>query len=144
MEIKVVSEVTDRLILALEKLMSLLTGRDETITKEAIEAIISSPHSYLFVAVDDEDDILGSLTLIIYTIPTRKKAYIEDVVVDGVAQGLGLGEKLLTAAINKAKEEGVACVELTSRPFRIPANRLYQKMGFKIRETNCYQLVLFE
>lgn len=144
MEIKVVSEVTDRLILALEKLMSLLTGRDETITKEAIEAIISSPHSYLFVAVDDEDNILGSLTLIIYTIPTRKKAYIEDVVVDGVAQGLGLGEKLLTAAINKAKEEGVACVELTSRPFRIPANRLYQKMGFKIRETNCYQLVLFE
>lgn len=144
MEIKVVSEVTDRLILALEKLMSLLTGRDETITKEAIEAIISSPHSYLFVAVDDEDNILGSLTLIIYTIPTRKKAYIEDVVVDGVAQGLGLGEKLLTAAINKAKEEGVACVELTSRPFRIPANRLYQKMGFKIRETNCYQLVLLE
>ena len=144
MEIKVVSEVTDRLILALEKLMSLLTGRDETITKEAIEAIISSPHSYLFVAVDDEDNILGSLTLIIYTIPTRKKAYIEDVVVDGVAQGLGLGEKLLIAAINKAKEEGVACVELTSRPFRIPANRLYQKMGFKIRETNCYQLVLLE
>lgn len=144
MEIKVVSEVTDRLILALEKLMSLLTGRDETITKEAIEAIISSPHSYLFVAVDDEDNILGSLTLIIYTIPTRKKAYIEDVVVDGVAQGLGLGEKLLTAAINKAKEEGVACVELTSRPFRIPANRLYQKMGFKIRETNCYQLVLLD
>lgn len=144
MEIKVVSEVTDRLTLALEKLMSLLTGRDETITKEAIEAIISSPHSYLFVAVDEDDNILGSLTLIIYTIPTRKKAYIEDVVVDGVAQGLGLGEKLLTAAINKAKEEGVACVELTSRPFRIPANRLYQKMGFKIRETNCYQLVLSE
>lgn len=144
MKIKIVTEVTDELVITLEKLMSLLTGRDEKISTESIESIVSASNTHLFVAVGEDNRIHGTLTLIIYTIPTRKKAYIEDVVVDLAAQGLGLGEKLLAAAIQKAKEEQVACIELTSRPFRIPANKLYQKMGFKIRETNCYQLTISE
>ena len=64
---------------------------------------------------------------------------VEDVVVDGTARGKGLGQKLVMAAIEKAKERGATSVNLTSSPTRTAANALYQKMGFNQRETNVYR-----
>lgn len=82
------------------------------------------------------------LSLVVFTIPTGKKAFIEDVVVDQTARGMGLGEMILCEAIELAKSKGVKRIELSSRPSRVPANKLYQKLGFKIRETNFYRLEL--
>lgn len=38
-----------------------------------------------------------------------------------------------------AGAEGARTVELTSRPDRAAANRLYQGMGFALRDTNVYR-----
>jgi ribosomal protein S18 acetylase RimI-like enzyme len=86
-----------------------------------------------------DDVIVGSLTLVIFHIPTGIRAWIEDVVVDVDARGKGVGEALNTFALTEAKRQGATTVDLTSRPSREAANRLYQRLGFKARETNVYR-----
>ena len=86
--------------------------------------------------------IVGSLTLATFRIPTGVRAWIEDVVVDSEARGHGVGEALNLAAIAEAKMREAITVELTSRPSREAANRLYQRLGFVARDTNVYRYTI--
>ena len=83
--------------------------------------------------------IIGALTLAVFRIPTGVRAWIEDVVVDESARGRGVGETLTREAIRHASERGARTVDLTSRPSRVAANRLYQRVGFVERETRVYR-----
>ena len=83
--------------------------------------------------------ILGMLTLATFTIPTGLRAWVEDVVVDGQARGRGAGQALVEAAVAHATSIGARTVDLTSRPSREAANRLYRRAGFELRETNVYR-----
>ena len=103
-----------------------------------LNAIISSEASVLFIARVN-GKIAGALTLATFRIPTGVRAWIEDVVVDADARGHGVGEALNMAAIAEARSRGAITVELTSRPSREAANRLYQRIGFVQRETNIYR-----
>jgi ribosomal protein S18 acetylase RimI-like enzyme len=50
-----------------------------------------------------------------------------------------VGEALNRFAIDVAAERGARTVDLTSRPSREAANRLYRRLGFEPRETNVYR-----
>lgn len=86
-----------------------------------------------------DEQILGILTLVTFRIPTGQRAWIEDVVVDSRARGQGAGRQLVETALAHAKQAGCRTVDLTSRPSRQAANRLYQKCGFQARDTNVYR-----
>ena len=86
--------------------------------------------------------IVGMLTLVTFRLPTGVRAWIEDVVVDSGSRGQGVGEALTQAAIELAAARGAQTVDLTSRPSREAANRLYRRMGFEPRETNVYRFRL--
>jgi ribosomal protein S18 acetylase RimI-like enzyme len=86
--------------------------------------------------------IVGSLTLAMFRIPTGVRAWIEDVVVDESARGRGVGEALTQEALGRARAAGARTVELTSRPSREAANRLYLRLGFEVRDTNVYRFSL--
>ena len=75
----------------------------------------------------------------LYPIPTSLRGVIEDVVVDSEVRGHGIGEKLSRFALDLAKARGATRVDLTSRPSRVAANRLYQRIGFVARDTNVYR-----
>lgn len=105
---------------------------------EYVRELIVDPGTVVFVARLD-GRIVGSLTLVLYRIPTGLKAWIEDVVVDDAARGHGIGEALNRAALDEAKRRGTKAVSLTSRPSREAANRLYQRIGFTARSTNVYR-----
>ena len=92
----------------------------------------------MFVA-SDETGILGTLTLAMFLIPTGIRAWIEDVIVDDAARGKGVGRMINEAAVAYAFEHGAITVDLTSRPSREAANRLYQRIGFVQRDTNVYR-----
>jgi ribosomal protein S18 acetylase RimI-like enzyme len=92
----------------------------------------------LFVA-RERGEIIGTLSLALFRIPTGLRAWIEDVIVDSAARGKGVGEALNRAAIDHAAKAGARTIDLTSRPSREAANRLYQRIGFKLRETNVYR-----
>jgi ribosomal protein S18 acetylase RimI-like enzyme len=104
-----------------------------------VEAMLSSDAITQFVARDDDGRIMGVATLAMFRIPTAWRAWIEDVIVDESARGQGAGEALTRAMIDTAREHGCATIELTSRPSREAANRLYLKLGFEIRDTNVYR-----
>lgn len=142
MKIIVAQTVNDKIVKSLQRLIPQLTELGDPITQESLEELVHSKESELLLAVDEQEKIVGTLSLVVFTIPTGKKAFIEDVIVDAEARGKGLGEQLLSKAIALAKEKKVKRLELSSRPVRVPANSLYQKMGFKIRETNFYRLQL--
>jgi len=137
-------EVTPELVAAFERLIPQLSSSNPAPTETELAAICESEASVLLIAVDRdaEDRILGSLTLAWFRIPTGVRAWIEDVVVDEAARGHGVGDSLNRAALDRARALGAKTVDLTSRPSREAANRLYQRIGFVARDTNVYRFSL--
>lgn len=103
-----------------------------------IEHVIENPNAKIVVARNHEARIVGMVTVIVITKIAYDEARIEDVVVDESMRGQGLGKAIMSKAIETAWEMGADKIELTSRASREAANALYQKLGFKIRETNVY------
>ncbi|MGH9053577.1 MAG: GNAT family N-acetyltransferase [Acidimicrobiia bacterium] len=139
--IEEVDEVTDRLVEALGRLVSQLSGSATAPGRAELEAIVGSPATTLLVARRGVD-IVGSLTLAVFPLPTGVRAWIEDVVVDQGSRGQGIGRALSLAALERARELGAKTVDLTSRPSRRAANALYQSIGFQRRDTNVYRFDL--
>ncbi len=108
-----------------------------------LEAIVESPATTLFVARADAE-IVGMLTLAVFRAPTGVRAWIEDVVVDEAARGRDAGRTLVEAALASARRAEARTVDLTSRPDRVVANAMYERLGFERRETNVYRLTLTE
>jgi ribosomal protein S18 acetylase RimI-like enzyme len=134
--IEIVETPTDEVVAALARLLPQLSSA--TPPNAAELATIIAGGSTVFVARVD-GAIVGSLTLVMYRIATGLKAWIEDVVVDKAARGQGVGEALSFAALEEARRRGAKAVSLTSRPSREAANRLYQRIGFSMRDTNVYR-----
>lgn len=139
--VEIATSVTQELVDAWVTLVGQLSSSAPPPTAAELGEIIASPASRLFVARLD-GRIVGSLTLILFRIPTGVRAWIEDVVVDDSARGAGVGGELNRAALAEAERFGAKTVDLTSRPSREAANRLYQRLGFTPRETNVYRKTL--
>lgn len=138
--ISVATEVNDELLNAFDRLIPQLSRSNPAPDADTLRSIIDSEASTILLAHDDESDqIVGSMTLAMFRIPTGLRAWIEDVVVDESARGKGVGYTLNEAALERARHAGAATVDLTSRPSREAANRLYQRLGFVERETNVYR-----
>lgn len=121
-------------------LISELTS-NVTVKPEVLRKTVASPYCHFFAIVEDNDCIIGCATLCVYNSPTGQKASLEDVVVSSQYRGQGLGMLLVKRVIEYAKRElRDVDIHLTSRPFRVAANMLYQKMGFEKRETNAYEM----
>jgi ribosomal protein S18 acetylase RimI-like enzyme len=137
--VEIADEVTDELVEAFVRLTPQLSSSSPPPDRAQLEEIVTSGATHLLIARTGDGAIAGSLTLVLFRIPTGLRAWIEDVVVDGDARGQGVGEALNRYAIDVAAEHGARSVDLTSRPSREAANRLYQRLGFEPRETNVYR-----
>jgi len=136
--VKPVMSVTDDVLEACHRLIPQLSSSSSPITRAQLDEIITGSSTVLFAA-RSEGAIVGLLTLAVFRIPTAVRAWIEDVVVDERARGKGVGEALSRAALAEAAQRGAKTVDLTSRPSREAANRLYQRIGFVRRDTNVYR-----
>jgi 8-oxo-dGTP pyrophosphatase MutT (NUDIX family)/GNAT superfamily N-acetyltransferase len=135
------SRVDDELIAAFDRLIPQLSRSAAVPTPDLIREIVDAPATTVLVARDGRDNgrIVGLLTLVVFRIPTGVRAWIEDVVVDESVRGRGVGGALSQEAIRQAVGSGARTVELTSRPSREAANRLYQRLGFVRRDSNVYR-----
>lgn len=146
MGVELVSDVTPDLEATFGRLIGQLSRSATPMNAEQIEGFLAQECVDLLVFRDEDADdsgvapILGMLTLVTFEIPTGWRAWVEDVVVDEAARGKGVGASLVAAAIDLAKKRGAKTVDLTSRPSREAANRLYQRSGFELRETNVYRM----
>jgi len=141
-KIRVVNRYSHRVYDSVKKLLPQLSSNSENLSVEHLKDIVASKSSQLIIAEDENKVIAGMLTLGTYVIPSGIKVWIEDVVVDEAFRGKGIGVKLTLFAIQFARSKGATSVELTSRPSRIAANKLYSKLGFVQRNTNVYRFEL--
>lgn len=141
MRIVEVTTVTPELVGSIARLIPQLSTSATIPTAGHLERLVSDDASQLLVARDptQQDRIVGTLTLILYRIPTGVRAWIEDVVVDESARRQGVGELLCREAIRRARSASARNVDLTSRSERKAANRLYRRLGFSLRVTNLYR-----
>jgi ribosomal protein S18 acetylase RimI-like enzyme len=136
--VDVVIDVTEDVTAAMTHLLPQMSASAAIPSREQLREIVSANGtSLLFARLDGQ--VVGMLTLALFRIPSGVRAWIEDVVVDTAARGRGVGELLTRAAIEIAVSKGARTVELTSRPAREAANRLYSRLGFQPRDTNVYR-----
>jgi ribosomal protein S18 acetylase RimI-like enzyme len=134
-----VREATAEVAIALDRLLPQLAPSATPANMEALTRIVESAATRLLIARDQNGEIVGTLTLAVFRTPTGMRAWIEDVVVDSAERGRGFGQDLISSALAFAVEEGATTVDLTSRPSREAANRMYNRIGFAKRETNVYR-----
>ncbi len=137
-----ITDATDELLDAFARLIPQLSSSSPPPDQAELEAMVASEASVVLVAHDGDGAIVGSLTLVLFRVPTGIRAWIEDVVVDAAARGAGVGEALVMEALRRAETAGARSIDLTSRPSREDANRLYQRLGFEARSTNVYRFSL--
>jgi len=138
MDVVEIKEYSPDIVEVLQRLLPQLSQSATLPSTGLTQQIIESDSSRLLVA-EEGGVILGMLTIVIFPIPSGVRAWIEDVVVDEAGRGKGVGEALNQHALRLARDEGARTVDLTSRPSREAANRLYQRIGFLPRETNIYR-----
>lgn len=133
-----VTHATQELVEVFEKLIPQLSQRRPPSLDE-LTALIDSRSIVLIARFPDSSSpVVGSGTLAVFPVPTGLRGHIEDVVVDQSARGNGIGEAIVSDLLTKARELGIEGVSLTCNPIREAANKMYQKMGFRLRETNVY------
>ena len=136
--VEVVRDATDEVTAALRRLLPQLSTSAEPPDKQALHRIVGSEATTL-LAARAEGEIVGLLALAMFPIPTGLRAWIEDVIVDEAARGKGIGEALTREALSLAQAAGARTVDLTSRPSRAAAGRLYERVGFATRSTRIYR-----
>jgi ribosomal protein S18 acetylase RimI-like enzyme len=132
----------DDLTEALQHLVPQLSRSNPAPSHEAVAAMLAHEAITQFLARDDDGAIVGVSTLVVFPIPTTRRAWIEDVIVESTRNGEGIGRQLIEAMVARARALECATIELTSRPSREAANRLYQSIGFERRDTNVYRYEL--
>jgi len=137
-EVEAVRQVTDELIEACRRLLPQLSGSAAPPGVDDLARIAGHQGNTLLVA-RSQGTIVGMLTLVTFPLPSGLRARIEDVVVDQDARGQGIGTALTKAAVGLALQQGARSVDLTSRASRAAANRLYQHLGFQLRDSNVYR-----
>jgi ribosomal protein S18 acetylase RimI-like enzyme len=139
--VRIAESADSDLLEAVAALLPQLSRSASPLTLEQLARIVGDPATTLFVAEND-GQIVGTLTLAAFEIPTGRRAWIEDVITDEAARGKGVATALVKAALDHAAARGARTVDLTSRPDREAANRLYVGLGFEQRTTNVYRRAL--
>jgi ribosomal protein S18 acetylase RimI-like enzyme len=142
MKVKEIKRFSDKAFTAVSRLLTQLNDRSELPDKDYFKGLLKSERTHLFLAELDNKEIVGMLTIVSYDVPSGTRMWIEDVVVDEAQRGKGFGKALMEYALDYAESKGAGTIDLTSRPSRIEANRLYQKLGFVLRKTNVYRYLL--
>ena len=148
MTVELITAATPEIHEAMGRLIPQLSRSAAPMSEADVQRFLSQDSVHLFAFRPDEADaqgnrpILGMLSLVAFEIPTGVRAWVEDDVVVEAARGQGAGFALVEAAVEHAKKVGARTVDLTSRPSREAANRLYQRAGFQLRETNVYRVTL--
>jgi ribosomal protein S18 acetylase RimI-like enzyme len=131
--IEVLDHLTDADAAAIEQLLPQLS-RSATFDLARIEAMTRHDATDLLVARLD-GSIIGMATLVTFPLPTGLRGHIDDVVVDESLRGRGIARQLLDAITLLARSRQLRTLDLSSRPSRAAAIRLYQSVGFQRRNS---------
>ncbi|MFI1768918.1 GNAT family N-acetyltransferase [Streptomyces sp. NPDC020800] len=139
--VDIIREAGQELVDAFGRLLPQLSSTAKPLDHEAVQRMVSCDANTVIVARTPET-IVGTLTLVMLPLPSGLRARIEDVVVDSAVRGQGVAGLLTREALRIAREAGARTVDLTSRPDRAAANRLYERLGFRTRQSTVHRFPL--
>lgn len=139
--VEIAREASQELVDAFGQLLPQLSSTAKPLDYEAVDRMVTCDANTVLVA-RTSDEIVGTLTLVLLSLPSGLRARVEDVVVDSVARGRGVAGLLTQEALRIAREAGARTVDLTSRPDRAAANRLYERLGFDARQSTVYRFAI--
>lgn len=100
---------------------------------DAFDEIAAQAGNDILVAERD-GEVVGVLQLTIVSGLSRmgmRRAQLEGVRVSSRQRGMQIGERLVTAAIERARAASCGLVQLTSDASRTDARRFYERLGFE-------------
>ncbi|MER5699006.1 GNAT family N-acetyltransferase [Streptomyces mirabilis] len=139
--VEIIRAASQELVDAFDRLLPQLSSTAKPLDYEALDRMVTCDANTVLVA-RTPDSIVGTLTLVLLPLPSGLRARVEDVVVDGAARGQGVAGLLTQEALRLAWEAGARTVDLTSRPDRAAANRLYERLGFQVRQSTVYRFAI--
>ncbi|MFD7872708.1 GNAT family N-acetyltransferase [Streptomyces sp. NPDC059766] len=142
-EVAVVDEADAESVSAFARLLPQLSSTATPLDNESVRRLLAGDATTVLMARVGGAAV-GMLTLVMFPLPSGLRARIEDVVVDEAARGHGVGAALTEEALRLAAAAGARTVDLTSRPSRQAANRLYERIGFTARDSTVYRFALKE
>ncbi|MGH3759849.1 GNAT family N-acetyltransferase [Actinophytocola sp.] len=100
------------------------------------DAALRAREAEVWVAVDEPDTVLGTVTMAPPTSPWAQVAGPWDLefrmlAVGAAARGRGVGEALTRAVLERAAELGLTGVVLSSSTEMTTAHRIYERLGFR-------------
>ncbi|MCL6674265.1 GNAT family N-acetyltransferase [Streptomyces panaciradicis] len=137
-QVEAAREADQELVDALGRLLPQLSRSARPLDAPALARDLACDTNTVLVARADHG-IVGTLTLTTVPLPSGLRARVEDVIVDEAARGHGIAGLLMEQALQSAREAGARTVDLTSRPDREAANRLYERLGFQRRGSTVYR-----
>lgn len=141
MNISILQNIDEKSVLQLDELLHKLDPQAPALSRTRLESLAGEADFKLFTASDSDGNLAGMLTLTCCQTLSRSKYWIEDVVVDPVCRGKGIGRALVRAAVNFVKEKkDDSVIYLTSNPSRIAARALYRSEGFEEYETGVFRI----
>jgi len=139
--IEQVTSYSEEVAEAISVFVTKLGDRYQPFTDDALKEIINAPQSYLYIAIHiPTKEVAGMIMQTIYRIPYTTKSYVDDLYIEEKFRKMGIATKLMQKVVENAKEHNAAYVDFTSKPERVAGNSLYEKLGFKKRDTNVYRL----
>lgn len=143
MHVEAATEATPELQAALARLLPQLNPTLPVPDMERLRRLVADPAVTVLIAREGRQ-VIGTTTVIVYTTPFWIKARLDEVVVDAQARGRGVGEALVKASLEVGRRAGAQVAELQSGkgPLRAAAHRLYERMGFRIRDTDVFRISL--
>ncbi|RZU17824.1 GNAT family N-acetyltransferase [Streptomyces sp. BK239] len=139
--VDIVRQASPELVDAFGRLLPQLSSTAKPLDGEAVERMVTCDANTVLVA-RVSGTVVGTLTLVLLPLPSGVRARVEDVIVDAEARGRGVAALLTQEALRIAREAGARTVDLTSRPDRPAANRLYERLGFRPRNSTVYRVPL--
>ena len=143
MRIEAVTHLTAEIHEALGRLLPQLNAKLGVPDADRMRRMLDDPDVVLLIAREGER-IVGTTTVVVYTTPFWIKARLDEVVVDQSARRKGVGEALVKAALDVGRERGAQVAELQSGrgPTHEAAHRLYERIGFQVRDTDVFRISL--
>jgi ribosomal protein S18 acetylase RimI-like enzyme len=105
------------------------------------DALVRSDDAPTYVA-ETEGQIVGMVTLCVFTTLTGPKTYLDHLVVAPHWRRRGIGRALVEYAIEQAEAAGASRIDLTANAEKQAGHALYRSLGFRERDTTVFRLNL--
>lgn len=128
--IEKLDSVTPDLITAMQDLSATMLRAKNAPSQADLERLVASEATQLFIARSNEGEIIGTLTLVMYQLPSGLRAALEDLAVQQFSGRRGLGSALVKEALGVARAAGATNCESLVDPGQNLAVHLFERQGF--------------